>query len=445
MALPEFWKKFVAEYAADNVYWYFPKGGTADTNEFREKFRVFQSFEGEDWTPALQGKFLTALHKAKLSVGQTRALTRIMKRVYENLGLAWVVGGRPIRMTPAGRAFLKEKGPSKILDAHVWRYQLPNKLNNVAATKGINLFPHPVVVEMLLDCDNYITNEEFVLFAARMKRAAELQKNVDRIKAWRKLPYAVKNEIMSALATTRHRTIQQNSGFPLAFHRCDLLLERRTDRLSVTKTNVDALWKALAAHKGEAESIEFKDEPDTIAFYGDPEKLPTKLEALDYYVDISDVKKAVEVYKKIPADLRGDMTPEEFEKAQFLEKHLEEFLEKHLDLIEPGLKKIGRQFSTTVGPIDLYGRAKNGDLIVIELKKGRAADKVFGQICRYMGCIKEDHAKKSETVRGFIVGREMDEKLKYAVKAVPVGLVALQVFEFKGEKGKEDWIQVSTV
>ena len=46
MPLTDEWEKFVAEYASDGIYWYFPKGGTADTNEFREKFRVFQSFEG---------------------------------------------------------------------------------------------------------------------------------------------------------------------------------------------------------------------------------------------------------------------------------------------------------------------------------------------------------------------------------------------------------------
>jgi hypothetical protein len=130
VALSEFWEQFVAEYAVDDIYWYFPKGGTADTEEFREKFRVFKSFEGEDWTPELQGKFLAALHAAELSVGQTRALTRIMKRVYENLGLCWVASNQPIRITPAGREYLKEKGPSKVFDAHIWRYQLPNPLND---------------------------------------------------------------------------------------------------------------------------------------------------------------------------------------------------------------------------------------------------------------------------------------------------------------------------
>jgi|GEM_PF-6033039 len=31
--LSSFWEKFIAEYAADDVYWYFPKGGTVDTIE----------------------------------------------------------------------------------------------------------------------------------------------------------------------------------------------------------------------------------------------------------------------------------------------------------------------------------------------------------------------------------------------------------------------------
>ena len=26
--LSAFWEKFIAEYAADDIYWYFPKGGT---------------------------------------------------------------------------------------------------------------------------------------------------------------------------------------------------------------------------------------------------------------------------------------------------------------------------------------------------------------------------------------------------------------------------------
>lgn len=443
MALSAYWDKFITDYTADDIYWYFPKGGTVDTGEFREKFRVFRSFEGQNWSPTLQAKFLGALHKAKLSVGKTLALTRIMKRTYENLGLCWVVKGKPIRITPAGRAYLGERGRSKVLDAHVWRYQLPNPLNDVRATKGISLFPHLVIVELLLACGNCITNDEFELFASRMKRTSELGKNVKRIRAWRRLKQDVQKEILNRLGKTGYKTIHENSGFARAFQRCDMLFERRTDRLSVTKLDVAALKQKLADHRGAYLPIEFEDKADAMAFYGDPEKATTKLGALEKYIDISDVKKAVGIFKRLPADVRGEMTPEEFEKSQILEKHLEEHLEKYLNKIEPGLKKLGRQYPTTVGPIDLFARAKNGDLVVIELKKGRAADKVFGQICRYMGCIQSERTRKGTAVRGYIVGRDIDQNLEYAVKVVAQGVIGLQTFEFKGEKGKHDWIKIS--
>ena len=48
--------------------------------------------------------------------------------------------------------------------------------------------------------------------------------------------------------------------------------------------------------------------------------------------------------------------------------------------------------------------------MVIELKKGRAADKVFGQLSRYMGWVKKNLAKDAE-VSGMIVGSNIDDKL----------------------------------
>jgi hypothetical protein len=396
--LSRFWERFITEYSADKIYWYFPKGGTVDTAECRERFRIFQSFEGQKWTVELQQQFLDALHEANLSEANTTAFTRIAKRVYENLGLCWVEAGEPIRLTPAGRSYLRETGRSRILDAQVWRYQFPNPLNNIATTRGVSLFPHQALLELLLTCDGYITKQEFTLFPARMKRASEIGINTSRIRAWRRLGEETRDEILQRLAPTKFRTIDQDSSFILAFHRCDLLLEQRTDRLAVARENLNRLKNTLSQQKRQAVAIKtavainFRSEPDVIAFYGDTERQPTQTEALEYYIDISDVGKAVETFRSLPPAVRGQLTPEEFEKEQFLEKDLEDYLEGHLEEIEPGLQKIGRQHPTTVGPMDLFARAANGNLVVIELKKGRVADKVFGQICRYMGCVKTEHA-----------------------------------------------------
>jgi Holliday junction resolvase-like predicted endonuclease len=445
VAISAEWSKFIAEYGADDVYWYIPKGGTADTDDFRQKFGIFDLFEGEKWTATTQHRIAATLREEGLSRGGS-ALPRQIKRVYEILGLCWIADNEPIRITSAGKAYLNEgEGRSKVLDRQVWRYQMPAPVNSSSTTAGIELHPHAFFVEALLNCEGHIAGEEFVLFVSRARTERDLPKVITRIRAWRNLSYAMQAEIKCELHNTHFDTIDRDHSYALAFHHCDLLLNRGMGGLYVEGSNIDSLKGRLSKQKGVTDIIKFRNEPDYIASVADPERSGTQVDALDYYIDISDVRNAVRVYNKLPKSVRGDKTPEEFETEQFLEEHLEEWLQDHLEKVETGLKLIGRQHPTKVGPIDLYARAKSGDLVVLELKKGRAADKVFGQICRYMGCIKAEQPKKSpRKVRGYIIGREIDEKLHYAVKVVDSGLIGLQTFELKEAKGEEDWIQVAS-
>jgi hypothetical protein len=443
VAISAEWKKFMAEYGADYVYWYIPKGGTADTDDFREKFRVFDLFEDELWTTTTQRRIAAELRNEGLSRGGN-ALPRQIKRVFEILGLCWIADGMPIKITSAGKSYLAEHpGRSKVLDRQVWRYQMPTPVNSRPVTAGIKLYPHAFFVEVLLNCEAHVTGDELVLFVSRARKESDLGKVIEQIEAWRNLSDAVQGEIKRQLRNTGYTTIERDHTYSLAFHHCDFLLHRGERGLYVEGGDMDRLKRMLAKHKGVSEIIEFRTGADYVASLSDPERSGTQVDALEYYIDVSDVANAVKVYKKLPKAVRGDKTPEEFEEEQLSEKKLEEHLKDHLDRVEPGLKLIGRQHSTKVGPIDLFAKAKNGDLVVLELKKGRAADKVFGQICRYMGCIKSEQTKKGPKVRGYIVGREIDEKLHYAAKVVEVGLIGLQVFELRGEKGKENWIQIS--
>ncbi len=107
MAISSEWQKFIAEYGADGAYWYFPKGGTADKDEFREQFRVFDLFEGEVFTPELQARIGAELRSEGLTTAGDD-FPRQIKRVFENMGLCWIEEDRPIRVTPAGRLYLEE-------------------------------------------------------------------------------------------------------------------------------------------------------------------------------------------------------------------------------------------------------------------------------------------------------------------------------------------------
>lgn len=431
MPLPADWETFVVAYRENEVYWYFPQGGTADTTAFRERLRVFQAFEGRTWTPALQREITQAMRVAGVSKSQSNALPRQLKRVYENLGLARIEEGEPIRITPAGRLYLGEEGRSKVLDDQVWRYQLPNPLNNESQVAGIEVFPHHAVIRLILSCDDYLTREEFVLFASRIRRMSDVPDAARRVRSWRAAAPAVRAEVRARLRNSRMGTIETNSSYSMAFHRCDTSLEWDShSELRVRPGQRNILRRKLEERQGGTFAVTFADEPDYVAFHGDPDKASTALDALEHYIDRSDVPRAVAVFRSLPTEVTGGKTPEEFEIEQFLEKDLEDFLERNLHLIEAGLVREGkgRQHPTTVGIIDLFARDAHGDLVVIELKKGRAADKVFGQLCRYIGCIKTEYASAGQQVRGFIIGREIDAKLHYATKAVPPQLVKLKKF-----------------
>lgn len=108
-----------------------------------------------------------------------------------------------------------------------------------------------------------------------------------------------------------------------------------------------------------------------------------------------------------------------------LEKYLEEFLVSNwsgtelgqkYDIYEVDGEKVGQQFQTDTGPLDILAVSKDGtELLVVELKKGRASDSVVGQIQRYMGYVLE-LADPHQTVRGAIIALEDDVRIRRALQ-----------------------------
>ena len=103
------------------------------------------------------------------------------------------------------------------------------------------------------------------------------------------------------------------------------------------------------------------------------------------------------------------------------EANLETIFVEHLGLIEEGLKLVKRQYVCPgVGRIDVLCEDRHGNLVVIELKKfGVRHDSIIDQVTRYMGFIKARVAKGGQGVRGILVVASADERLRYAVVAIP--------------------------
>jgi len=119
-----------------------------------------------------------------------------------------------------------------------------------------------------------------------------------------------------------------------------------------------------------------------------------------------------------------------------IEAHLRDFLIQNLTTVKDYKLKLfvdsnnrdGKEYPTTVGPIDILTTDDNGNFIVFELKLSRGVDKALGQLLRYMGWIKKNLANDKK-VKGIIVANKMDEKIKYAVTMTPD--VTLYEYEMK--------------
>lgn len=112
-----------------------------------------------------------------------------------------------------------------------------------------------------------------------------------------------------------------------------------------------------------------------------------------------------------------------------MEKHLEAFLVANwsqtilavdFNIYEENGEPVGQQYATDAGPIDVLAISKDKKrLLVVELKRGRANDVVVGQVLRYMGFVKDQLAEDDQTVEGVIIALEDDQKLRWAMMAVP--------------------------
>lgn len=126
---------------------------------------------------------------------------------------------------------------------------------------------------------------------------------------------------------------------------------------------------------------------------------------------------------QVPTLVSTDATVEDVSSFA-LEAHLEEFLVKnwaHTELgkefeiyEEDGIK--AQQYQTDTGPLDILAISKDKkQLLVVELKKGRASDVVVGQTLRYMSYVHDELAEAGQTVRGMIIAHEDDQKIRRAL------------------------------
>jgi Endonuclease NucS len=435
LTLPREWRQFANRYGADHAYWYVPKGLAVSTDSLKPRLRVLKEFEGGKAWRDCQRDYVQRLNDEKISVAAAEwdeggaPLARMLKQVFVMLGLAWVDPGDRVEITPAGDKFLSSKDPDGVLSDQMSRFQFWNPSVTSTAHKVIALHPIPFLAEVLRSVDGQrISAVQYTLFVSRAKSFSDVDTVIEQIERFRALPEDTQELVVKTCdsfklpgirRSSMYNTIRLDRSYALKMFALSRLVEITDDGgLAIRKGSLKQYRRYLSNYAREGAYINFANEKDWIAYFGNPSAAPTVDTALDYYVSKGLIADALAIKKKTT---RSTKELAEFQDMIVTEKAVEDYLENHLDVIGSkigvNLKLVegGRQYSTTVGPIDLLTiDAKTGDYVVIELKKGRSADKVYGQCSRYMGWVRKNLVTEGAKVHGVIVARQIDDKLKAA-------------------------------
>lgn len=136
--------------------------------------------------------------------------------------------------------------------------------------------------------------------------------------------------------------------------------------------------------------------------------------------------------------LEHEIETEQQEACFALEYQLRDFLAQNIGAIDVLGKKLrlyvdpsgrdGVEYLTAVGPIDILATDDSGAFYIFELKRARSPDHAIGQLARYMGWTRQTIGKDKD-VYGIIVAKEISDKLRYAISAVP----NVTLFEYEVE------------
>ena len=427
------WKNFASWYGRSQSYWFIPKVLTFQKNKEKTLKNIYEyvnilkkNYEGKIWNENRQKDYLKEIQH--ITSAETSAFSRIIKKSLDLLGFAWVNKNNEVIITDTGNMFIDNNldlnKQKDIIEQQIWKFQLSNPFIHDKG-KEIYLFPHAFLVKLLLDLDNNeITEDEYALFISRAHFWDDFYNVKKKILEWRNFNKEEQKVIIQQLIkipvpipsrrrSTMYNTISLNKSYALNFF-CfpkyiDLNLDKDYIRFSDKKLAFDTYEKFK---KLNSYPIKYKNELDWLSFYGQDREATSTEDAINHYRNTSDT----EGIKEVRDELKNEEKVKEIEKKVLSEKKIEDHFEKNPEQIEKGFKLIGRQFSTSVGPIDLLCEDINNKKVIVELKKDDSADKVVGQALRYRGFFIKYKNIPEKNLRVIILTDKIDEKLKLAVE-----------------------------
>ncbi|MBT8203094.1 MAG: endonuclease NucS [Acidimicrobiia bacterium] len=107
---------------------------------------------------------------------------------------------------------------------------------------------------------------------------------------------------------------------------------------------------------------------------------------------------------EVHSDVLHDLGQDPGLEKDGVEAQLQKLLAERVEVLEPGLTLVRREYPTTVGPVDLLCRAEDGGAVAVEIKRKGGIDGVE-QLTRYLDFLSRD--TRFPSVRGMFVALDV--------------------------------------
>ena len=360
---------------------------------------------------------------------QFSANSRNFINICQKLGLAWIEPDHLVTVTSVGKRLIDDESDHRpLLEHQLRKLQFYNPTFHAKSRRygHIKVFPFNFCLKLIVGLHPHqINKNEFALFVTK----ATLMGDVDRCLSWinkfRNLSDEQRTELIQRVGKPqRGRRPLLTEAYETASKNINLLtLSGPWQKKAIDGSEGMALTDMKRARKilSEDRRLQVVDFETTESWLGQYGNISAKYDiddAIEYYARIGKIEKAKRLAEK------SDDVEESKKKLEqrLREKQVENFFRDNLKLIEPGLKlykkgnKTGQQFETPDGGIlDLLTVTPDGKFVVIELKRDQTSDETVGQTLRYMGWVKRNLAPPKSIVRGYIVARDFDKYVTYAL------------------------------
>lgn len=361
---------------------------------------------------------------------QFSANSRNFINICQKLGLAWIEPDHLVTVTSIGKRLIDDESDHRpLLEHQLRKLQFYNPTFHAANQRygHIKVFPFNFCLQLIVGLHlHQITKNEFALFVTKATSMDDVDRCLSWINEFRSLSDEKRTELIRRIERPQRGRTRPllTEAYETASKNINLLtLSGPWQREAIDGSEGMALTDMNRARKilSEDRRLQVVDFETTESWLGQYGNISAKYDiddAIGYYARIGKIEKAKRLAEK------SDDVEESKKKLEqrLREKQIENFFRDNLELIEPGLKlykkgnKTGQQFETPDGGIlDLLTVTPNGKFVVIELKRDQTSDETVGQTLRYMGWVKRNLAPPKSIVRGYIVARDFDKYVTYAL------------------------------